>query len=224
MDEIFATLARGLESSPALAVLAAMGWGGVSVALSPCHLVSVPLAVGYLRATPEPRSTARLSVVLAATELAALAVIGALTVAAGRIAGDLWGLGTWIAAALLIVAGLAMLDVVPLPSGGAIRRQIPRDLRGAATLGATLGVTLGPCTFAFMAPVLATAMVASALVSTAVILGFAAGHVAATIGAGVLGSRVSGWLRAGRRSTAVAKSLVGVALIGVALSLIATAP
>ncbi|TNF34063.1 MAG: cytochrome C biogenesis protein [Deltaproteobacteria bacterium] len=223
MDEIFTALSHGLEASPALAVLAALGWGLASVALSPCHLVSVPVAIGYLRATPEPRPTSRLSVVLAVTELAALAVIGAVTVAAGRLAGDLWGLGTWIAAALLIVAGLALLDVIPLPSGG-IRRQVPRDLRGAAALGATLGVTLGPCTFAFMAPVLAAAMVAPVPVAVAVVLGFALGHLIATFGAGVLGSRVSAWLRSGKRLTAIAKALVGVGLVGVALSLIATAP
>ena len=211
MEELFAALSRGLEQSPALAVLAAFGWGIASIALSPCHLMSVPLAVGYLGSGPEPRRSAwSLSVVLAACELVALALVGALTVAAGRIAGDLWGVGTWIVAALLLLAGLVLLGVIPLPSfGGAHRREVPRDLRGAATLGATLGVTLGPCSFGFMAPVLAAALAAPPAAALAVALGFAAGHVAATIAAGVLGARVGAWLRSGRRFAAIGKAIAG---------------
>lgn len=225
MDELFTALSHGLEQSPALAVLAAFGWGIASVALSPCHLTSVPLAVGYLGAAPGGgRSPLGLGLVLATAELLTLAAIGAITIAAGRIAGDVWGVGSWIAAGLMLLAGLALLDVLPLPSTGGLRRVVSRDLRGAATLGATLGVTLGPCTFAFMAPVLATAMIATPAAAVAVLAGFAAGHVLATVAAGLLGARVGGWLRSGRRFTAIAKAVVGAALIAAALYLVATAP
>jgi len=37
------------------------------------------------------------------------------TVTAGRIAGDLWGVGPWLGAALLLFAGLTLLEVLNLP-------------------------------------------------------------------------------------------------------------
>lgn len=229
MGDLFAALAEGLEASPTLALLAAFGWGLASVALSPCHLMGVPLAVGYLGAVEPPaprRSTWSLSLVVALSGLIALAAIGAITIGAGRIAGDLWGIGPWIAAALLLFAGLSLLGAITIPSLSAAKLEgkVPRNLRGAAVLGTTLGVTLGPCTFAFMAPVLATALSATAAAATLVLVGFALGHVAAVAVAGLLGVRVAAVLAGTSRVAAATKVVVGALLIASAIYLIATAP
>ena len=82
-----------------------MGWGVISIALSPCHLTSVPLAIGYVGSRAGPaRSPWLLSAAFAATTLASLAALGWLTLAADRVAGDLWGVGSWSAAAALTIS------------------------------------------------------------------------------------------------------------------------
>ena len=91
---------------------------------------------------------------------------------------------------------------------------------GALLLGLLLGVTLGPCTFAFFAPVFAVAFgVASRDVAlpSALVGAFAAGHTLAIAGAGLLGLKLSGWLRRGGPATARARGAAGWALLAAAV-------
>ena len=48
METVFAALTRAIEGSPWMAVMGAFGWGVASILLSPCHLSSVPLIVGFI--------------------------------------------------------------------------------------------------------------------------------------------------------------------------------
>ena len=41
-------LSRSLEAAPVLALTAAFGWGILSIILSPCHLVTIPLVIGFI--------------------------------------------------------------------------------------------------------------------------------------------------------------------------------
>ncbi|EDY84517.1 Cytochrome C biogenesis protein transmembrane region [Verrucomicrobiia bacterium DG1235] len=137
---------------------AALAWGVLSIALSPCHLASIPLIVGFLqdgRGATSPRRAAMLSSIFALGILASIAIIGGLTAAAGRMLGDLGPWGNYAVAIVFFVFGLHLLDFLPLPGGW---RPMPNDSRrgpwGAFLFGLVFGVALGPCTFGFMAPVL----------------------------------------------------------------------
>jgi len=48
MEHLFITLSRAVEGAPVWALLAAMAWGILSILLSPCHLASIPLIVGFI--------------------------------------------------------------------------------------------------------------------------------------------------------------------------------
>ena len=48
MQQLFNTLGYAVEGSPAVAVGAAIVWGILSIILSPCHLASLPLIVGFI--------------------------------------------------------------------------------------------------------------------------------------------------------------------------------
>jgi len=48
LQEIFTTLTHAIEGTPALALGASVVWGILSILLSPCHLASIPLIVGYI--------------------------------------------------------------------------------------------------------------------------------------------------------------------------------
>jgi len=157
VETLFIRLTDAMSGAPLIALAAAFAWGVLSIVLSPCHLASIPLIVGYLQGggAVTPRRAAGLSTLFALGILASIALIGGLTAAAGRMLGDLGPWANYAVAAVFFVFGLHLLDVLPIPDGWRPAPGQPRrDALGALLFGLVFGVALGPCTFGFMAPVL----------------------------------------------------------------------
>ncbi len=157
MEGVFSALASAVDGAPAAALLAAAAWGVLSILLSPCHLAAIPLIVGFIGSgdPATPRRAAGTAAAFAVGILVTIAAIGAVTAAAGRMMGDVGPWGDRLVAVLFLVIGLHLLGVIPLPLPGAVGK--PGSRRGplaALLLGLTFGVALGPCTFAYMAPML----------------------------------------------------------------------
>jgi cytochrome c-type biogenesis protein len=222
MVELLTAFGRAFEASAALALPAAFAWGVLSVALSPCHLSSIPLVVAYMSGGDE-LPTGRRAVVLAGSFavgiLASIAAVGAATAAAGRMVGDVGRGGTWALAAVFLAVGLNLIGILPLPTWSAptgTPRQ--RGTGGALLLGLLFGAALGPCTFAFMAPLLGLAFRAGAerALYGALLVGlFGLGHALAIVAAGSSAQSVQRWLawKGGTRTVAVLRAFAGVAVI-----------
>ncbi len=215
MGELFTTLSTAVEGSPLIAMAAALAWGVLSIILSPCHLASIPLIVGFIQGREEtsPRRAALLSTLFATGILMTIAAIGALTAAAGRLMGDIGALGNILVAIIFIVVGMAFLDIIPLGWTAPNAKGMPRGGALAAfLLGLVFGIALGPCTFAFMAPMLAvTFKVAGASPwYGASLLGFyGVGHcliIAAAGSSAALTQRVLNWNSASPVGKIVKKS------------------
>jgi cytochrome c-type biogenesis protein len=179
---LFESLTAAVEGAPHVALGAALAWGVLSIVISPCHLASIPLIVGFIQGRGEssPRRAALLATLFSLGILVTIAVIGAVTAAAGRLMGDVGSLGNVIVAAVFILVGLALLDIIPLGWTAPQPPGMPR--RGALAafvLGLVFGIALGPCTFAFMAPMLAvTFRVAGSapLYGAALLAAYGVGH------------------------------------------------
>ena len=196
-----------LAAAPAVALIAALLWGLASVLFSPCHLVSVPLLVGYLNRRNENRSThgAVLSLLFAAGILVTIAAIGIGTALAGRMLGDIGPAANYVIGALLVVFGLYLVGLLRLPSlSTAAAARVP--ITGGFSvflIGLVFGVGLGPCTFAFMAPVLALVLSSASQrpwLSAGLLAAFAAGHSAVIVAAGGLSQAVRRYLNWDNRS------------------------
>lgn len=189
-----------MSGAPLVALAAAFSWGILSIILSPCHLASIPLIVGFLqgRGTVTPRRAAGLSSLFALGILGSIALIGALTAAAGRMLGDLGPWGNYAVAAVFLVFGLHLLDLLPLPESWRPTVSQPRrGALGALFFGLIFGVALGPCTFGFMAPVLGVTfgMAATApAFAFGVLLLFGLGHCTVIGLAGTSSIWVQRWL------------------------------
>lgn len=200
MESLFTSLTEAMAGAPLVALLAAFAWGVLSIVLSPCHLASIPLIVGFLQGgkAVTPRRAAGLSALFALGILGSIALIGALTAAAGRMLGDLGPWGNYAVAAVFLVFGLHLLDLVPIPeSWRPAPSQQRRGALGALLFGLVFGVALGPCTFGFMAPVLGVTfgMAAKAPVfALGVLLLFGLGHCAVIGLAGTSSTWVQRWL------------------------------
>jgi cytochrome c-type biogenesis protein len=157
MQQLFTNLTHAVESTPVIAIGASFVWGVLSILLSPCHLASIPLIVGFIDEQGKI-STKRafvISVLFAAGILITIGVIGAATGAAGRMMGDIGKYGNYIVALIFFLVGLHLLDVIPNPFSGPGQVGIKRKGALAAfILGLVFGIALGPCTFAYMAPML----------------------------------------------------------------------
>lgn len=200
METLFIRLTDAMNGAPLIVLGAAFAWGVLSIVLSPCHLASIPLIIGYLQGggTVTPRRAAGLSALFALGILGSIALIGVLTAAAGRMLGDLGAWGNYAVAAVFVVFGLHLLDLLPIPDGWRPAPNQPRrGALGALLFGLVFGVALGPCTFGFMAPVLGVTF-GLAKTAPAFALGvlalFGLGHCAVIGLAGFSSAWVQRWL------------------------------
>ena len=206
-QDLFTWLTTAMSETFGIALLASLGWGVMSILLSPCHLSSIPLVVGYI--SSQGREGARrsywISLVFGVGILITIALIGAITASAGRMMGDVGVWGNIVVAGVFFVVGLYLMDVINLPwSGAAPRTSLARGWKGALLLGLIFGIGLGPCTFAYMAPVLGVVFGlagANPLQALGLIAAFGIGHCAVIVGAGGAAGTVQKYLNWTDRST-----------------------
>jgi cytochrome c-type biogenesis protein len=115
--ELFTALSAMLHDSAHLALAASFAWGILSIVLSPCHLASIPLIVGFIDEQGRI-STGRafvLSLLFSTGILITIGLIGLVTGLAGRMLGDIGRWGNYFIAVIFFIIGLHLLGVVPLP-------------------------------------------------------------------------------------------------------------
>jgi cytochrome c-type biogenesis protein len=228
----FSALSHAVEGTPAVALTAAAIWGILGILLSPCHLASIPLIVGFVgeQGRISTRRAFTLSLLFSTGILATIALIGVLTAAAGRMMGDLGPYANYAVAVIFFVVGLHLLGVIPLPISASGPGNFKRKgLLAALILGLVFGLALGPCTFAYMAPMLAiTFKVSSAqpLYAALLLLAYGVGHCGVIVLAGTSTELVEHLLRWNNRSrgTVWLKRICGVLVILGGLWLLYTAP
>lgn len=230
MNELFTTLTQAVQSAWPLALGAAFLWGVLSIVLSPCHLASIPLIVAFIggQGPSSTRRAAALASLFSLGILLTIAAIGLATAALGRMLGDVGAWGTWIVAGVFLVVGLHLLGVIPLPGGAAQVGLKRRGPLGALLLGLIFGIALGPCTFAYLAPMLAVTLGAgsvSLLFGSLLLLSYGLGHTAVIALAGTFTQVVQRTLDWNERSRAlgIIRRLCGVLIILAGLYLLALA-
>jgi len=232
VEQLFTNLSHAVEGAPLIALAAAIVWGILSIVLSPCHLASIPLIVGFI--SEQGQVTARrafwISTLFAVGILITIAAIGAVTAAAGRIVGEVGRYGNYIVAIIFFAVGLHLLGVIPMPWSGPGQVGMKRKgLVAAFILGLVFGIALGPCTFAYMAPMLGVVFKLGAtnfLFGALLLLAYGVGHCAVIVAAGTSTELVQGFLGWNERSrgVAVVKIICGILVILGGVWLIYSAP
>jgi len=232
MEKLFITLTKAVEATPAIALSASFLWGILSILLSPCHLSSIPLIVGFIdkQGRMSTRRAFAISTLFAVGILITIAAVGAVTAAAGRMLGDVGPYGNYFVAAIFFLVGLHLLDVIPMPWSGPGQVGVKRKgLLAAFILGLVFGIAIGPCTFAYMAPMLGvTFKVASnsLLYGIALLVAYGIGHCAVIVIAGTSTGWVQRYLNWNETSkgTVILKRICGGLVIAGGLYLIYIAP
>jgi cytochrome c-type biogenesis protein len=155
-----------------------------------------------------------------------IVAIGLITAMFGRMFGDIGPWGKWFVAAVFMVFGLVLLEVISLPwSGPDLITNTHTGWVGALMLGLIFGAAVGPCTFAYMAPVLAVVFEradTNFVYSAMLILLYSIGHCGVIVLAGTLGARLQTFLNWNQKShiTGRIRKACGVILILVGLYLL----
>ena len=232
MATLFDTLTGAVQGAPAVALAAAALWGVLSIILSPCHLASIPLIVGFIDGQGRMTTWRALGIssLFALGILLTIAAIAGLTAAAGRVMGDLGRWGNYGVAVLFFIVGLHLLGAIPMPWSGPGRVGGARKGPAAAfALGLVFGIALGPCTFAYMAPMLGAALAtatARPLYASALLSAYGLGHCSVIVLAGTSTELVQRYLNWNERSrgSIILRKVCGVLVILGGLYLIYTAP
>jgi cytochrome c-type biogenesis protein len=221
MEGLFSSLSHAVEGAPLVALAAAAIWGVLSVVLSPCHLASIPLIVGFISGQGRVSAGRAFGIasLFAVGILITIAAIGAMTAAAGRMMGDVGRWGNYFVALIFFLVGLHLVGVIPMPWSGPEQVGMKRKgLLAAFLLGLVFGIALGPCTFAFMAPVLGVVFKAaksSAVYAASLLLAYGVGHCAVIVVAGTSTELVQRFLNWNEHSNGVTvvKCVCGVLVI-----------
>jgi len=194
----------------------------LSILLSPCHLASIPLIVAFIGEQGK-MSTKRAFWLAASFSLGILttiAAIGLITGLLGRMLGDIGSYGNYIVAIIFFIIGLHLLEIIQLPFLAKTNQPAFRKkgLLAAFGLGFIFGIALGPCTFAYMAPMLGIVFTVSAtqfFYGVLLLLFYGIGHCSVIIIAGTFTEIVQKYLNWNEKSkgTVLIKKTCGILII-----------
>ena len=221
--KLFTWLSGTLQSAPHIALFGSFVWGILSIVLSPCHLSSIPLIVGFINGQGKVsvKRAFLISLLFSTGILITIGVIGVLTGIAGRMLGDIGAYGNYFVAAIFFVVGLYLLDIISLPilnSGLNQPAFAKKGLLASFILGLVFGVALGPCTFAYMAPMLGVAFSVAAtnlIFAVSLVFAYALGHISVIVFAGTFSEAVQSYLNWNEKSKGaiIIKKICGVLVI-----------
>lgn len=220
MLELLTWLTKALEQNPVIAITASFLWGILSILLSPCHLASIPLVVGYV--SEQGRISINrafiISLVFAFGILVTIGIVGLVTDLLGRMMGDIGRTGNYIIAVLFFIIGLHIFGVIPLPFTGGGAKVNKTGLLSAFIIGLVFGIALGPCTFAYMAPMLGIVFsLAATKMGYGIILifAYAIGHCSVIVLAGTITETIGKYLHWSEKSKGVSiiKKICGLLVI-----------
>lgn len=220
-EALFTWLTNLVQSTFLLSLLGAFLWGVLSILLSPCHLTSIPLVVGYIshQDVKTVRKAFWTSFAFSFGILITIGLIGLVTALLGRMMGDIGKWGNYLVAAIFFIVGLYLLEIIhfDFPGIGQLKFK-KRGVWAALVLGLIFGIALGPCTFAYMAPVLAITLFSpsSSLVKDISLLTlYGLGHCLVIVLAGTFTEVLQKYLNWNERSrgTLIIKKICGVLVI-----------
>ena len=223
---MISSIFNAMYSSGALKYIGAFLWGVASVLLSPCGISEVPLVVGYVANSDSPShwQAFKISCAFCLGIVMNLLLIGFITSSIGLLLGGYERFLTLITAVVFVIMGLHMLGVIrvkffALGSGG--KGTESQSLKGAVVLGIVSGLAVGPCSIAYVSPVLSLAMSQAAegvFGAVMLVVCYALGHSTVLVCAGTFSQIFSEFLDSDKDTLTywavkVVNVICGIALI-----------
>jgi len=203
-------LSASLQLNPMIAIAASFAWGIMSVLLSPCHLSSIPLIMAFIgeQGKTSTKKAFWLSTVFSLGILITITLIGLITGFLGRMLGDIGSYGNYFVAIIFFIIGLHLTEVIQLPFLSKANQPAfqKKGFLAAFGLGLIFGIALGPCSFAYMAPMLGIIFTISSnqfFYGAALLFSYGMGHCSVIIFAGTFTEIIQNYLNWNENSQGV---------------------
>jgi cytochrome c biogenesis protein CcdA len=150
LDSFVANAGQYIHTNPWLALVAVFV-GGVVTASNPCVLAMIPLMMSFVAGRKDEKPSVARAFFFSLVFVTGLAItftaLGMVAALAGKMYGDISSAWNWIVAAVCLVMGLHLMEVVtvPIPSLGGRLQPKTRGVLGALVLGLLFGVVSAPC-------------------------------------------------------------------------------
>jgi len=222
MNELIQSINMSFYHLSVFSLGASLLWGIMSVFLSPCHMASIPLIIGYVnnREKADLKTSFVLSLLFALGILCMLIIMGIVTGFLGRIIGDVGTPVMIVVYLFLLVCGVWLLDIPALAKINLsfFKQNSKMKDMGAFTLGFFYGIILGPCSFAFLAPMIGivlTQSMSQMWFGVLLFVFYGIGHTAAIVIAGTAGGKIGTFFKSGklRNASLWIKRLCGLFII-----------
>jgi cytochrome c-type biogenesis protein len=221
VESLFTWLTELVQSTFLVALVGSFLWGILSILLSPCHLASIPLVVGYIshQGVKSCKQAFLTSIVFSFGILFTIGLIGLVTTLLGRMMGDIGKWGNYIVSGIFFLVGMYLLGIIhfDIPGLGQLKFT-KKGIWAALVLGLIFGIALGPCTFAFMAPVLAITLFSpssSFIKNFSLLAMYGVGHCLVIVLAGTFTEIIQRYLNWSEQSkgTLIIKGICGILVI-----------
>jgi cytochrome c-type biogenesis protein len=220
LETLFTWVTELLYGHPLVGLFGAFVWGILSILLSPCHLASIPLIVGFVSQQEQltTRKAFRISLAFALGILVTIGLVGLVTSLLGRMLGDIGRWSNFLVAGIFVLVGLYLLGIIKLEFPGATNAKARgKGAWAGFLLGLIFGLALGPCTFAYMAPILAIVLAKSSsslIYGVPLLLAYGIGHCAVIVFAGTFTRVIENYLRwnEGSKALSLVKKICGLLL------------
>ncbi|MEW5691733.1 MAG: cytochrome c biogenesis CcdA family protein [Candidatus Hydrogenedentota bacterium] len=227
IDNFFTIINLSLTDSGFIAFAASFVWGICSVIFCPCFIACIPLVIAYISGFTEDKKIKNAfwySALFSLGLFIVIALIGVITSLAGQILGLTGGICYLIIGVFFLIIGIHLLGFLPISIPGLEKlRATRKGMIGALLLGSSYGIVSGPCTFGFIAPMLAmVALQKTALRGISLIIIFALGQCIPILIAGTS----TGWVKRIVESRSIQwtgivfKKIAGIIFILIALYLL----
>jgi thiol:disulfide interchange protein DsbD len=218
-------LGESLAASP-LTALATLFGAGLVTSLTPCVYPMIPITAGILASGGAEQRSKKRTVVLTLTYVTGLALFYALLGLLAGLSGTLFGTvsaNPWVRIVmgnLILIFGLAMLDVIPIAAPERIVRWAGSlgggSLPAVFLLGATSGIVAAPCGAPAFAVVLTwVATTQNAFMGFIYLFVFSLGMTALLVAVGLFSGTLAALPKAGRWMVWIKKT-AGIIMLGVA--------
>lgn len=188
MEGFFGDINQLIHTNPWLA-FAAVFVGGLLTASNPCVLAMIPLTVGMIGGYRETRGVKKaflFSLIFVLGLCVTFTILGVIAALAGKMMGTGFGFFKYIVAAICLVMGLQMMEVINL-NIPALQAARPKHggVIGAFILGLLYGFVATPCAVPILAVLLAfIATKGNIIYGGSLLLTYAIGHTSLIVVAG----------------------------------------
>lgn len=156
-----------------LCLLICVLWGIFSVAFCPCHLASIPLIISYIKEfkSDSVSYAFKLSLLFGIGIFVVICAIGLITIGLGQVLEEKESILDYIIGIIFILVGLHITGLIKYHHhdhcheeehddhcGAAVIKYNSKGYIGAFVYGLIFGLLLSPCTFAYMAPLMGSAL------------------------------------------------------------------